>query len=154
MEITTAAIQDAETILGLQKLAYQSEAAIYHDFSIPPLRQTLEELQNEWASRVVLKAMLDGRIVGSVRAWEKNGTCFIERLIVHPQFQDRGIGSHLMNEMEMRFTTAQRFELFTGQKSERNIRLYKRLGYKVFRQERINNKLTFVFMEKRRKKPQ
>ena len=41
MEITTAIIEDAAAILVLQRLAYQSEAAIYDDFTIPPLTETL-----------------------------------------------------------------------------------------------------------------
>jgi len=35
--IERATISDAEEILALQKLAYRSEAEIYHDFNIPPL---------------------------------------------------------------------------------------------------------------------
>lgn len=42
--ITAASPADAAAILALQKLAYQSEARLYNDFSIPPLLQTLEEL--------------------------------------------------------------------------------------------------------------
>jgi hypothetical protein len=40
--IEEATVSDAEEILALQKLAYQSEAEIYNDFGIPPLVQTLE----------------------------------------------------------------------------------------------------------------
>ena len=36
-EIKPAVIEDSEAILTLQRLAYQSEAAIYDDFTIPPL---------------------------------------------------------------------------------------------------------------------
>jgi hypothetical protein len=48
MHIEPATIQDADAILALQKLAYQSEAAIYADYTIPPLTQTLEELKAEF----------------------------------------------------------------------------------------------------------
>ena len=40
--IERVSVSDAEEILALQKLAYQSEAEIY---SIPPLVQTLEEME-------------------------------------------------------------------------------------------------------------
>ena len=36
MEIIQAQIGDAEVLLALQKLAYQSEAALYDDHSIAP----------------------------------------------------------------------------------------------------------------------
>lgn len=68
MIITRAAPEDAQEILDLQKLGYQSEAAIYQDWSIAPLTQTLAELQAEMEVRLFLKAVAAKRIVGSVRA--------------------------------------------------------------------------------------
>lgn len=70
------------------------------------------------------------------------GSCFIGRLIVHPDFQNRGIGTGLMNKIERRFRDSARFELFTGHKSEGNIRLYRKLGYSIFKREPINDRLT------------
>ena len=45
MEIVSAALDDAEAILALQRLAYQTEAALYDDFTLPPLIETLAELR-------------------------------------------------------------------------------------------------------------
>jgi ribosomal protein S18 acetylase RimI-like enzyme len=148
MRIVKACIKDAGPILKLQKVAYHSEAAIYDDFSIPPLVQTLEEFRKEFTTKTVLKAVLDDQLVGSVRAWEQDGTCYVERLIVHPDCQGKAIGTKLMGEIESAFSNAKRFELFTGHKSERNIRLYKKLGYKAFKHQRINDSLNFIYMEK------
>jgi len=147
--IARAGVEDAEAILRLQSLAYRSEAMIYDDFSIPPLTQTLEHLQSEFKRKVILIANANGQIVGSVRAYQMNHTCYVERLLVHPNFQNRGIGKRLMNQIEKDFASANRFELFTGHKSEKNIRLYSKLGYKIFKQEIVTDRLTFVFMEKK-----
>ena len=68
-EIGPAIIEDAEAILTLQRLAYQSEAAIYDDFTIPPLTETLEDLTARFHDRRFLKAVEDGQIVGSVRGF-------------------------------------------------------------------------------------
>lgn len=68
--------------------------------------------------------------------------------------QRQGIGTALMEQIESYFEQAQRFELFTGQKSDRNIQFYERLGYKVFKSEEINKNLSFVFMEKHRSSSQ
>ena len=121
MEIERAMISDAEEILSLQKLAYRSEAEIYNDFNIPPLVQTLESIEKDFENQYFLKAVMDGKIIGSVREYTKEGTCYIGRLIVHPDFQNRGIGTDLMNEIERIFNTCRRCELFTGDKSERNL---------------------------------
>jgi ribosomal protein S18 acetylase RimI-like enzyme len=148
MKIIKAGIEDAASILELQKLAYLSEAEIYDDFSIPPLVQTSEEIKKEFGEKTVLKAIIDNRLVGSVRAREQDGTCHIDRLIVHPKYQDNGIGKRLMAEIETVFPSAKRFELFTGHKSERNLYLYRKLGYQTFKQKPFNEKLSFVFLEK------
>src|SRR5208283_5305475 len=112
--IARAGLNDAEAILRLQKLAYHSEAMIYDDFSIPPLTQTLENLQSEFGTKIILTATANGRIVGSVRAHQVKRTCYVERLIVHPDFQNRGVGTRLMKQIEQDFVSANRFELFTG----------------------------------------
>jgi GNAT superfamily N-acetyltransferase len=146
--ITDASRADAEAILALQKLAYQSEAKLHDDWSLPPLTQTLESLIEEFGGSTVLKATVEDRLIGSVRARLSGETCLIGRLMVHPEFQRRGIGSRLLREIESRFRDAARFELFTGSRSEGNIRLYQRQGYAMTRTEAASPKVTLVFMEK------
>lgn len=149
MLILPATIEDAKMIHQLQRLAYRSEALIYDDFSIPPLAQTLDDLQEAFTSKFFLKAIENGEIVGSVRAHQDDeATCHIERLIVHPAFQAWGIGTALMQRVEVVFNIAIRFELFTGRKSQGNIRLYQRLGYRLFKQKAVTENLAFVFLEK------
>jgi indole-3-glycerol phosphate synthase len=147
--IERATIGDAQAILNLQKLAYQSEAELYQDWTISPLTQTLEELAREFEMQCFLKAVSKSELIGSVRAHLKQGTCFIGRLIVHPDWQNQGFGARLMAAIENRFGDAQRYELFTGDRSERNLHLYQKLGYQPFRSERLNEQVTLVFLEKR-----
>jgi ribosomal protein S18 acetylase RimI-like enzyme len=148
MIIGQASVKDAAEILALQKLAYRSEAEIYDDYTIPPLTQTLEEMRADIDTQLVLKASIEDRIIGSVRAKVQRGTCFVGRLIVHPDFQNRGIGRQLMNELEGTVSRATRFELFTGSKSERNIAFYRKLGYSPFKREELTDRVMLVFMEK------
>jgi GNAT superfamily N-acetyltransferase len=146
--ITRASADDAGELLALQRLAYRSEALIYGDFGIPPLTQTLDSLEADLRSQVVLKATCDGRIVGSVRAELRDGTCLVGRLIVQPDAQNRGLGSRLMAEIEACFPAADVFELFTGHESARNLYLYRKLGYQEHRRERVSDALTVVFLRK------
>ena len=147
--IERATVADAEEILSLQKLAYESEAEIYDDFAIPPLLQTLEEIKKDFENQIVLKATVDGRIRGSVRAFDRGETCYIGRLIVHPDFQNQRIGTKLMNKIEEIFEETNRFELFTGHRSEKNLYLYQKLGYKVFKTVKANDRLNIVYLEKK-----
>ena len=139
---------DLKAILELQYLAYQSEAKLFGNMDIPPLMQTIEEVCEEFQKGTVLKAVDDsGDIIGSVRAYEENGTVYIGKLMVHPKMQKQGIGTQLLLAMENEFPN-HRYELFTSSKSISNIRLYERLGYKIFKEEAVSEELQFVYLEK------
>ncbi len=103
MIIEKATVSDAEEILLLQKLVYKSEAEIYHDFNIPPMTQTLKDIRDDFERQVFLKATVNEKMIGSVRAFAQEETCHVGRLIVHPDFQNQGIGTKLMNEIESLF---------------------------------------------------
>jgi ribosomal protein S18 acetylase RimI-like enzyme len=148
MIIEPATVADAAGILALQKLAYLSEAELYNDFTIPPLTQTLDEITAEFGRRIFLKAAERGTIIGSVQGFQVGGTCHVGRLMVLPERQGERIGTRLMAAIEAVFADVERFELFTGHKSLLNIRLYERLGYRVFRTEAVTPALSLVFMEK------
>jgi GNAT superfamily N-acetyltransferase len=143
-----ALYEDLDEILSLQKLAYQSEAEICNDFEIPPLTQTLEGIREDYKNQVILKAVIDRKIVGSIRAYEKDGVCRIGRVIVHPEHQNKGIGKVLMKNMEEHFSGCSRYLLFTGKKSFRNLYFYSSLGYKAIREEIVSEKLALIYLEK------
>ncbi len=146
--ITKAQKEDLEEILKLQYLAYQSEARLFNDMNIPPLRQTIEEVQDEFQRGIILKYSDEkDQIIGSVRAYQENGTAYISKLMVHPKMQKRGIGTKLLLEIEKEYVN-QRYELYTSTKSIGNIKLYEKLGYQIFKEEEITSELKFVYMEK------
>jgi len=150
--IGPASLDDAEAVLALQKLAFESVARFYDDWTLPPLTQDIASLREEFGTSLVLKATVEaGRLVGSVRAKvdEVSGTAAIERLVVHPDFQDRGIGSALTQAIETACAGVTRFELFTGDRSEASLRLYRRLGYAITRTEAVSPTMSLTYLEKR-----
>lgn len=148
--ISEATEADLMGILQLQCLAYHNEAKLYNDFSIPPLRQTLSELIEEASKSTILKATLDRQLVGSVRGRLESDTCKIGRLIVDPKFQGQGIGSALLEMIEESYPNAERYELFTGMRSIRNLGLYERCGYRACKRDRLSEGGSLVFLEKHR----
>ena len=151
MLIEKATVVDLPKILQLQKTCYQESAERYDDFGIPPLVQTIEQLEAEHTTSTILKALERDEIVGSIRAFARDGTCYIGRVIVHPKFQNRGIGKRMMQAIEDTFLSEKRFELFTGFRDEKNLYFYKSQGYVPFKEERRNEKIAFVFLEKKRR---
>ena len=141
--------EDLKEILELQYLAYQSEAKLFGDMEIPPLKQTIEEVFDEFQKGIILKKTDEkGRIIGSVRAYQDGEKVYIGKLMVHPEMQRKGIGTELLLEIENEFSNC-RYELFTSTRSVGNIRLYERLGYKIFKEEKISAELQFVYMQKK-----
>jgi ribosomal protein S18 acetylase RimI-like enzyme len=146
--IEKAIESDLVEILVLQKLAYIQEAAIYNNFNISPLTQTLESVLEDFKVQDFHKACIEGKIIGSVKAYEKNGIVYIGKLIVHPGFQNKGIGKQLMFHVESQFPMAKKFELFTAHKSLKNLHLYHKLGFTEFKRESLAGNPNMVFLEK------
>ena len=147
-KIIRAGEDDLGEILDLQYLAYQSEAALFGTYDIPPLKQTIDEVAEEYRKGIILKMVAaDVSITGSVRAHEQNGTAYIGKLMVHPDLRGRGYGSALLSEIE-RYYSDSRVELFTSTRSKDNIRLYQKAGYEIFDRREVDDKLVFVYMAK------
>ena len=147
IDIIKAEIADLPAILALQKLAYQSEAELVGDYSIPPLTQTIDSITDDFNNGIILKAVNNGEIVGSIRMRLAENTLYIGRLIVAPSHQNRGIGTALLSAAENLYPQA-RFELFTSDKSSKNLSLYTKNGYQEFKREPLNKNVTIVFLEK------
>ncbi|WP_177564125.1 GNAT family N-acetyltransferase [Phascolarctobacterium sp.] len=148
LQIATAVWEDLPQILALQYSAYQSEALLLNNYDIPPLKQTLPELQQEYEQGLILKLTdRDGKIIGSVRAYEKTGSVYVGKLMVLPECQRQGWGSRLLLAVE-KTIPASRYELFTSSKSAQNLYLYQKAGYKIFDEKQIDAALTLIYLEK------
>ena len=163
---------DAPEILALQKTAYQSEAELYGDDSLPALHQTLEDLENDFdrmpqreatvlgargaqdraaadSDRIIfVKAVVNGKIIGSIRGYAMDGTAYLSRLNVHPYFRRRGIGRRLLDEIELVFPQVERFETKTGHQSKRNLYQMTKRGYEAFKTEPFTPTITWVYLQK------
>ncbi|WP_274556169.1 GNAT family N-acetyltransferase [Streptomyces spiramyceticus] len=150
--ISAATAQDAEHILKLQYLCYQSEAELYGDYTIEPLTQSLDDLRAELGRGHALVARLGDEVVASVRAAvDEAGTARIAKLIVHPRMQRHGLGGRLLAAIEEHFAgepAAKRFQLFTGHRSEGNLRLYRSHGYAPVATEEIGPGFNLVTLQK------
>ena len=147
MIILPARESDLPQILALQKAAFESEARLVENWDIPPLTQTLEHLVEEWRTGVMLKALDEQTLAGTVRAYIAEGTAHIGRLAVMPQWQGRGYGSALLTAI-LSAAKAVRYELFTSAKSERNLRLYEKFGFVPYKKVQTANGVELAWLEK------
>ena len=134
---------DAGELLTLQRAAYVSEAVLHDDVRLPPLLQTLDELEAELLtpSLVALTALLGPRLVGSVRAGRSQAdpaAWAIGRLVVAPDVQGRGIGGRLLAAIETAAPSdVRRYTLFTGHRSAANLAFYAHRGYRETHRESV-----------------
>ncbi|CAL9625246.1 dTDP-fucosamine acetyltransferase [Streptomyces sp. enrichment culture] len=150
--ISAATEQDAEQIFRLQYLCFQSEAALYGNYRIDPLVQTLDSVRAEVAEDCVFVARLGDEVVGSVRGRETDdGSAAIGKLCVHPRLQGHGIGARLLKAAEAALAEehgATRFRLHTGHRSESNLRLYRRVGYETVGTAQGADGVPMIILEK------
>ncbi len=159
VRIEPAGVADAGEILTLQRAAYLSEAQLYGDPFLPPLVESLAQvraaIENAAAGDgIVLKACLDGRLVGAARAKRVGRTASVGRLVVAPDLQGHGIGTALLRAIEEAFRgRVEDLVLFTGDRSDGNLRLSRRFGYVETHRERIAPHLGLVHLRKRLPRP-
>ncbi|MFD1539956.1 GNAT family N-acetyltransferase [Nonomuraea guangzhouensis] len=148
MEIERARAADAGEILTVQRAAYATEAQLYGDPFLPPLLESVEQIRKGIETGIAFKATDGTRIVGAVRGQLAGTTCLVGRLVVAPDQQGRGVGRALLETLHEQTPEATAFDLFTGHLSEANLRLYRRLGYRETRRERMDDHLTLVHMRR------
>lgn len=148
MEIMNAELEDLKEILELQYLAYQSEARLHNNYSIQPLVQILEEVEQEYQKGTILKGInKEGTIIGSIRGYVEGDTLYIGKVIVHPDQQGKGYGGQLLRAIENMYPGL-RYELFTSNKSIKNLGIYEHLGYIRFKEKEVSPGLKLIFLEK------
>jgi ribosomal protein S18 acetylase RimI-like enzyme len=134
-------------ILQIQHLAFRKEAEDFNDFNIEPITQTVAILKEEYETFVFLKAVDEsGQIIGSIRGYIEDGTSYIGKTLVHPDYQGQGVGTKMICTLE-RMNKAPRYEINASIRCPQNIRLYERLGYVIFKEIKTENN-GFVYLEK------
>ena len=135
LTITVAQPSDAAELTTLQRACWVSEAKANDTHDIPPLIESVDDVARglrEWQTWVV---RVGGRLVASVRARshpDDAATWQIGRLMVAPDLQGRGLGRALLEHAEAQAPSGTAaYWLNTGTGSERNLRTYRKAGYRV-----------------------
>ncbi len=153
VQLLPATVEDAGEIYTLQLAAFLSEGRFYDDLTITPLAEGPEATVERLARGGVLKAVAGTRIVGSVQLSVEGSVGHVERLMVAPDWQGRGLGSRLLRVAEqLAPAEVTSYLLDTGAESDRNLELYRRAGYRETGRKRQTEKVELVLMTKRRRR--
>ncbi len=130
MELVSLDLADESTaseLLELQRRAYRVEAELIGSDGIPPLRETLAELQA--SPETFLGARVDGVLAGAI-SWRFDGeTIDVHRLVVDPARFRRGVGSALLRRALAAEPEARAAIVQTGASNEPALALYRREGF-------------------------
>ncbi|MET8368987.1 bifunctional NAD(P)H-dependent oxidoreductase/GNAT family N-acetyltransferase [Micromonospora profundi] len=130
LRLTTAQPDDLAELLVLQRCCWVQEALANDTLDLAPLRETLDELRESMSTWQLWCVRRHGRLVAAVRARAQGRAWLIGRLMVAPDQAGNGIGTWLLTHVEQQAPQeAAHYELFTGRRSTRNIKLYERAGY-------------------------
>jgi tRNA (guanine37-N1)-methyltransferase len=133
-EVRTATPSDAGELLTLQLACWVREAQANETLDIPPLREDLAAVQawlGTWTTFVVRSGT---RLVAAVRGRLEGDTWEVGRLMVAPDLRGRGLGRWLLGHVESAAPAeARRVSLVTGARSEANLRMCKKAGYRFDR---------------------
>ncbi len=133
LELRLATRADAGELFTLQRACWVAEAQANEALTIPALVETMPDVLDgleQWQTWVVRAA---GRLVGSVRARldEASGAWEIGRLMIAPDLSGRGLGRWLLGHAEgLAPPAATSYALVTGAGSARNLRMYRKAGYR------------------------
>ncbi|MBO0841769.1 MAG: tRNA (guanosine(37)-N1)-methyltransferase TrmD [Nocardioides sp.] len=133
-EIVPAVRGDAAELLVLQRACWVQEAIDNDRLDIPALHESLDDVAariSSWDTYVVRAA---GRLVGAVSGRLVDDQWDIGKLMVAPDLQGRGLGRALLDHIQaVAPASARGVVLFTGARSERNLRTYKKAGFRLRR---------------------
>ncbi|MDN5892972.1 MAG: GNAT family N-acetyltransferase [Nocardioides sp.] len=122
---------DAGEIYTLQRACWLAELEANPGVEIPALKETLEDVRRWIAEDTVFVLRSGGRLVGAVRASLHGSSWHLGRLMVAPDLSGRGLGRMLLETIESAAPDeVGTYELFTGARSERNLKMYKKAGYR------------------------
>ncbi|WP_328531700.1 tRNA (guanosine(37)-N1)-methyltransferase TrmD [Nocardioides sp. NBC_00368] len=133
-EIVRAVRADAPELHTLQLACWVQEMHDNPGVPIPPLHESLEDTVSALETHDVYVVRSAGRLVGSVRARLEGDVWEIGRLMTAPDMHGRGLGRQLLDHIQaVAPAGARTLSLFTGAKSERNQKIYKKAGFRLRR---------------------
>ncbi|RND01201.1 GNAT family N-acetyltransferase [Lysinibacillus halotolerans] len=144
IDITTR--RNAEDVLNIQIPAYQVEAEIIGYDDIPPLKDTVEKLQQ--CGETFYGYYLNEELCGAISLKVEEGEVDIHRLIVHPNHFRKGIAQILLNYLESHLKR-KTMKVATGSKNIPAIRFYKKNGFEIVKEVIVNEQLSLTYFEKK-----
>lgn len=144
LNIQKTSIEEAESLLDIQKRAFYDDWLKYED-SMNPYRESLERLKSKIDQFEYFTIYCDDKIIGGADIRRRSDNHYrLNRIYIDPSFQNKGLGYQAILGLEEMYEDAKVWDLDTPQDSYGNQHLYEKLGYKKIGEHRITDKLTLI----------
>jgi len=133
-------------LVALQRAGYAVEAELIGAPSLPPLRESPEQLRA--SGEQFLGALRAGELVGAVSFKRDDGVVDIHRLVVDPGAFRSGVATALLDALEAREAGARHWTVGTGAANAPARALYERRGFTPTEQRIVPGGVEWVRMDR------
>jgi len=136
---------EARRLLEIQKEAFAKDLKRYEDYDTNPANEPIERLLRKIEKFFHYTIWFGGEIIGGADVRElKENKYRLNRIYFSIDYQNKGLGSKIMNLIESEFPSAVEWSLDTPYLNARNHHFYGKLGYKKVGQHQITEKLLLI----------
>ena len=148
MRIELATVEDVHVLQELQRKAFGPQCIELGWEDAQPMTETLEHAYEDFEQCTTLKVLNEDRhIIGSIRGHVTDGSLYIGRLMVLPEYRQQGIGKQLFREIQL-LLPHNRAWLCTCKQVPAPYEFYLREGFRPYKDETVGPGLTWVYMQK------
>lgn len=141
-EINVTSPKLAKDVLNIQKLAYKVEGEIIGLNDLPPLRDTVETLQQ--CGETFYGYFIDEELCGVISIKQFNSVLDIHRLMVHPQHFRKGIAQRLLGFVEEHVGESEVIIVSTGTKNLPAVSFYLKNGFLKIEEKKVSEHLSLT----------
>lgn len=139
-------LETARKIWQVQIPSYQVEAKLINFDQIPPLRESVEDLQR--CEETFYGYWIGEELAGAISYKREGDALDIHRMMVHPQHFRKGVASKLLAFVEQVEEGVQRILVATGARNVPAVNLYLRHGFHQVGEQEVAPGVFLALFEK------
>ena len=144
MELTIAKTKahEAPILLKIQQQAFAEDLKKYQDHETNPANEPIERLASKIELFLHYTIWYRHEIIGGIDVRDlKQNRYRLNRIFLANDYQNKGLGSRIMQLIENEFPSAIEWHLDTPHLNTRNHYFYEKLGYKKLGEHQVSEKL-------------
>ncbi|WP_066371345.1 GNAT family N-acetyltransferase [Neobacillus fumarioli] len=137
----------AKEVLNIQIASYKVEAELIGSDEIPPLKDTVDTLQQ--CGETFYGYYINEELSGVISIKIENGVMDIHRLFVHPKHFRKGIANRLLDFVQTNETGLETIIVSTGSKNIPAINFYQKNGFSITKEIKVTERLSLTLFNKK-----